>query len=66
MEPFVNQDLESGAVVELFPGRRVFTQGDWYLACREEKADGQMVSTFREWLLAEIAKDPNMLKSRDQ
>ncbi len=65
MEPFVNRDIKSGALVELFPGLRVYTHGDWYLACREDKADAEMVSAFRGWLLDQVSQDQEMHKSRD-
>jgi len=64
MEPFVNRDLESGLLVEPFSGGRVFTHGDWYLACPSDKADNEEISIFREWLLQEVKEDKAMPQSR--
>jgi LysR family glycine cleavage system transcriptional activator len=64
MEPFVNRELEAGTLLEPFPGRRVFPHGDWYLACRSDKADNKEIRTFRDWLLQEIRKDETMPESR--
>jgi LysR family glycine cleavage system transcriptional activator len=65
MDPFVTHDLEAGLLVEPLPGRRVFTRGDWYLACRTEKAKSDKVVKFRNWMLGEIRRDPTMQKRRD-
>ena len=65
MEPFVNRELDSGVLIEPFPGRRVFTPGDWYLVCRKDRAENEKVSIFRDWLLEEVDKDKDMIKSRD-
>jgi LysR family glycine cleavage system transcriptional activator len=64
IEPFVNRDLEAGLLLEPFPGRRVFAVGDWYLACRSDKADREEISIFRDWLLQAIHHDKSMPKSR--
>jgi LysR family glycine cleavage system transcriptional activator len=64
MEPLVNRDLASGVLVEPFPGHRTFTEGDWYLACRSEKSDLKKVRLFREWLLQQVAADPDMHRGR--
>ena len=66
MDPFVSHDLEAGLLVEPLPGRRVFTRGDWYLACRKEKSKSDKVVKFRNWMLAEISRDPTMQKRRDR
>jgi hypothetical protein len=42
----------------------VFPHGDWYLACRSDKADNKEIRTFRDWLLQEIRKDETMPESR--
>jgi LysR family glycine cleavage system transcriptional activator len=66
IEPFVNHDLEAGLLVEPLPGRRVFTRGDWYLACPKEKAKSEKVSKFRSWMLTEIQSDSSMQKNRNR
>jgi LysR family glycine cleavage system transcriptional activator len=60
IEPFVTRDLRSGTLVEAFPGRRIYTTGDWYLACREDKAQRPDIAAFRDWLLQQAAGDPEM------
>ena len=60
MEPFVVRDLQSEALVEPFPGRRIYTAGDWYLVCREDKATRPDIEAFRRWLLEQSANDPSM------
>lgn len=64
IEPFVTRDLRSGALVEAFPGRRTYTTGDWYLACREDKATRPDIAAFRDWLLQQAAADPDMPPAR--
>ena len=56
MTPFVSRELESGALVEAFPGCRLTAPGGWYLACRQGQSDDDRVVAFREWLLEEVGK----------
>lgn len=65
IEPFVNRDLEAGLLLEAFPGMRVYTRGDWFMACRNERAETDKVASFRAWLLQEIRRDPAMLDRGD-
>jgi LysR family glycine cleavage system transcriptional activator len=60
MEPFVTRDLKAGLLFEPFPGRRVYTPGDWYLVCRDEKSDRPDVACFRQWLLDHVSRDGEM------
>ena len=64
MDPFVNRDLMAGTLVEVFPEKRVYTRGDWYLACRSEKATSEKITVFREWLLSQIETDQSMARER--
>ncbi len=57
MRPYIEQDLRSGALVELFPGQRVAAPRQWYLVCRKERSDAAKVQLFRKWLLEELAKE---------
>ncbi len=57
MRPFVDRELQSGALVEVFPGHRITAPGAWYLACREEQRDDDRVDAFRSWLLEEVNKN---------
>lgn len=60
MQPYIARDLGAGLLVELFPGKRVKAAGDWYLVCRQERVDNKKLVVFREWLLQEIASDPDI------
>jgi len=66
MEPFVIHDLDAGLLVEPLPERRVFARGNWYLACRKEKANADKIAKFRAWLLEEVRKDPATPVGREQ
>lgn len=61
MQPYMSRDLKAGVLVELFPGRQVKADGEWYLVCRRERAHSSKVVAFREWILAEVANDPDMV-----
>jgi LysR family glycine cleavage system transcriptional activator len=60
MEPFVNRDLEAGLLVEPYADRRTYLPEDWYLVCREEKANYPDIVSFREWLLDQVASDTSI------
>jgi LysR family glycine cleavage system transcriptional activator len=60
MQPYIERELQSNSLVELFPGRRVAAPGQWYLACRQEKAQQDKTIAFRQWLLEEINGDKNL------
>ena len=60
MQPYISRDLKAGLLVELFPGQRVKADGEWYLVCRRERAFSRKVIAFREWILAEVADDPDL------
>ena len=60
MQPYITRDLQAGLLVELFPGKRVKTAGEWYLVCRQERAASDKVVAFRDWLLDEVAADPEL------
>ena len=55
IEPFANEDLLSGRLVELFPGERVFLPGQWYFASLAARRNDPKIIALREWLLAEMA-----------
>ncbi len=59
-QSYVERDLASGTLVEVFPGRRVKNPRRWYLACRKEKQNLQKLVNFREWLLQEIREDTSI------
>tara|TARA_B110000503_G_scaffold36706_1_gene60034 strand:+ start:24943 stop:25878 length:936 start_codon:yes stop_codon:yes gene_type:complete len=61
MQPYLFRDFKAGLLVELFPGQRVKADGAWYLVCRRERAHKRKVIAFREWMLAEVASDPELV-----
>jgi len=64
MQPYVARDLRAGFLVELFAGQRVTAAGEWYLACRRDKADCAKIANFRRWLLQEIKEDSDLSDAR--
>ncbi len=65
IEPFVIRDLEAGFLVKPFPKRKVYTKGDWYLVCREEKAGNPEIEIFRHWLMEQVKADPTIPPGRE-
>lgn len=63
-QPYVDRDLDSGMLVEMFPGTRVRNPGDWYLVCRKESADQSKIRRFRNWIQSEIAADESLAHLR--
>ena len=59
-QPYMSRDLDSGMLVEIFPGRRIKNPNEWYYVCRKEKKDYSKIETFRKWLLEEVAADPEL------
>ncbi len=57
-EFMVATDLKSGRLVNPFREIEVRHGASWYLACLEERVKEPRMQHFRDWLVAEIAKDP--------
>ena len=57
-EFMVAPDIKSGRLGKLFPEISVRHGASWYLACLEERVKEPRMQHFRDWLVAEIAKDP--------
>ena len=62
MQPYMERDLKSGLLVELFPDKRVQATGEWFLVCRQERAESKKVQAFRSWLLEEVNNDDALTK----
>jgi LysR family glycine cleavage system transcriptional activator len=60
MEPFVARDLAAGLLVEPFANARIDHPRDWYLVCRQDKAQRQDIEIFRHWLKNEILADASI------
>lgn len=56
-QPYITHELDSASLVELFPSRRVKNPNHWYLVYRSEKREQHKITTFRDWLLEEVALD---------
>lgn len=61
-QPYVQEDLAAGRLIELFPGRRVPNPNRWYLGCRRERAATPRIAALRAWLLEEIAADTGLIR----
>ena len=59
-QPYMERDLKAGTLVELFPGTRVPNPNRWLLACRVEMQTLPKLTSFSQWLLAEIAADESL------
>lgn len=64
MQPYLAKDLRSGLLVEAFPGKRTRNDRDWYYVCRRERGKQPKISAFRDWLLAKVAEDPDIVDVR--
>ena len=53
IEPFADEDLRTGRLVEIFPGQRVFLAGQWYFTSLTSRRDDPKIKAFRSWLLDE-------------
>jgi LysR family glycine cleavage system transcriptional activator len=60
MQPYVDKDLRSGMLQEIFPGQRSRAGGDWYAVCRQERMNDEKISLFRAWLLDALAQDSQL------
>ncbi|WP_158272115.1 LysR substrate-binding domain-containing protein [Marinicauda salina] len=58
IEPFAEDDIASGRLVEPFPDARASLPRHWYFASLSSRRDLEKVSLFRDWLVDAIAADP--------
>jgi LysR family glycine cleavage system transcriptional activator len=56
-------DLRTGRLLQPFP-LAVPQPGAWYLVCRKERALDRGVRHLRQWLVAEVAADPDLDSGR--
>ena len=56
-QPYISTDLQTNALVEIFPEHRVANPNSWYFVCRKEKSQQKKMEIFRAWLLHEIRED---------
>ncbi|MFP6839341.1 MAG: transcriptional regulator GcvA [Pseudohongiellaceae bacterium] len=60
MHPYVARDIQAGVLVDLFPDKHVIANGDWWLVCRQEKAELKRVELFRQWLIEQVKLDQEL------
>jgi LysR family glycine cleavage system transcriptional activator len=58
IEPFAQGELDSGRLVELFPGLRAPLPGNWYFVTPVTRRSLEKVAAFEAWLVGEIKADP--------
>lgn len=61
IDPFADEDLAAGRLVELFPGQRVFLPGKWFFASLATRRNEPKVTALRQWLLDEMAASRALL-----
>ncbi|WP_081811404.1 LysR substrate-binding domain-containing protein [Hyphomonas beringensis] len=54
IEPFADEDVASGQLIELFPGQRVTLPGQWYFATLASRRREPKLAVFRQWLVSEM------------
>ena len=59
--PFVRADLEAGRLVKPFD-LVVDRPGDWYFACEIGRENEPRIKQFEQWLVDQVAADPDMPK----
>ena len=52
-------DLRAGRLVRALP-QSVAQPGVWYLVCRRERAEDGAIRRLRQWLVLEVAAEPDM------
>lgn len=57
--PFAREELRSGRLVEPF-GLRVPHQHHWELVCSQEDRDEPKIRWFEDWLIEQVAADPEI------
>tara|TARA_R110000868_G_scaffold13892_1_gene64571 strand:- start:5207 stop:6136 length:930 start_codon:yes stop_codon:yes gene_type:complete len=62
IEPFATDELNSGQLVEIFPGHRATLPRHWYLASLASRSRLHKIKAFEAWLLDQVAKDPEILR----
>lgn len=65
-QPYLDRELSTGTLVELFPNLRLPNPNHWYLACRSEKRQSKKLAELRDWLRQEISADNSLLQPSPQ
>jgi LysR family transcriptional regulator, glycine cleavage system transcriptional activator len=59
-QPYLNNELETGDLIELFPELRLLNPNRWYLAYRSEKRHTAKLEALSTWLTTEVQNDPDL------
>ncbi|MEM1142706.1 MAG: transcriptional regulator GcvA [Pseudomonadota bacterium] len=59
-QPYIDRELATGTLVEVFPDRRLANPNRWFLVCRNEKRHIQKLIALRDWLQQEVAADKSL------
>jgi LysR family glycine cleavage system transcriptional activator len=65
MQPYIESEMDSGLLVELYPLLRTKHPENWYFVYRKEKAHLQKISLFNKWLVEELLLTPEFGKLID-
>ena len=59
-QPYISDEIDTGALIEIFPKLRLKNPNRWYLVCRSEKRDSPKLTAFRRWLFSQIEADDQL------
>jgi LysR family glycine cleavage system transcriptional activator len=65
MQPYIESEMDSGLLVELYPLLRTKHPENWYFVYRKEKAHLQKISLFNQWLIDELIATPDFVRLRE-
>ena len=63
-QPYLEDDLVKGSLVELFPERRIANPKMWYLACRKGDEAHERIACFSSWLKTQIDADAALMSPK--
>jgi DNA-binding transcriptional LysR family regulator len=64
MQPYVDDDLATGVLQQMFPGMEVEAKSSWYLAWPASRSESRYVRAFARWLIHEVEHDPTLMARR--
>lgn len=66
MQPYVGEDFAAGLLTNPFPDLEIKAPSKWFLTYPESRSKIAKIRRFRDWLLEEIAGDPDLAPLIDQ
>jgi len=64
-QPYMEKDLASGVLIELFPGKRVANPNRWFFVCRKERFALPKIQLLVDWLKTEIESDTTLVQDTE-